>query len=413
MYCRWHTAVLPNRTLTKGITHVITAFANSNLFTTDPPGEYVPFMNLTAIRAMFDPYTRVCMAVGGWGETEGFGKGAATEESRKLFAKNVALTVKRLGYDCVDIDWEYPGGNGADYKTNPNSNKTSEIETYPLLLAEIKKAIKCKELSIAVPGLQRDMMGYTKETVQQINKAVDFVNVMTYDLMNRRDSVTTHHTSVAGSLTSIKTYLALGFPAKKLNLGFAFYAKWFLTAEGKTCDTPTGCPTEVLEAEDGTDTGKSGAVTFEASNFAPVPVDLTESPGETCGGGTWYKCPGTLCCGQYGFCGNTTAHCGLGCQSGYGTCTGPSTTDSLKRALASSRYDKTNGADWFWDNTTSMFWSFDTPTGIAEKFEQIVDPENLGGVFAWSLGEDSFDWGRLKTMQKAVSILHGVPQNKH
>ncbi|RKK09351.1 hypothetical protein BFJ63_vAg10892 [Fusarium oxysporum f. sp. narcissi] len=26
------------------------------------------------------------------------------------------------------------------------------------------------------------------------------------------------------------------------------------------------------------------------------------------------------CCSQYGYCGNTTAHCGTGCQKSYGVC---------------------------------------------------------------------------------------------
>ena len=55
-----------------------------------------------------------------------------------------------------------------------------------------------------------------------------------------------------------------------------------------------------------------------ASNV-PQPTGPATTDG-TCGitnGGTmcgdWYKGP---CCSQYGFCGNTSAHCGTGCQSG-------------------------------------------------------------------------------------------------
>jgi len=258
-------------------------------------------MNLAAVRAMFDEGTKVCMAIGGWGDTDGFSVGAATDVSRKLFAKNVATTVERLGYDCVDVDWEFPGGNGEDYKKNPNSNKTAEIGTYPLLLSEIKKAINHHELSIAVPALERDMIAYTAEQVPKIDKVVDFVNVMTYDLMNRRDHATTHHTSLAGSLAAINTYISRGMSAHKMNLGFAFYAKWFTTAKGTACTQPIGCPTELLEAADGTDTGKSGAMTFEASNFASVPSGLTDSPDGTCGAGSSHKCTGNACCGQYGY----------------------------------------------------------------------------------------------------------------
>eukprot|EP00834_Sanchytrium_tribonematis_P001308 NODE_31_length_37178_cov_0.413576.p7 type:complete len:462 gc:universal NODE_31_length_37178_cov_0.413576:25333-23948(-) len=42
------------------------------------------------------------------------------------------------------------------------------------------------------------------------------------------------------------------------------------------------------------------------------------------------KCATGLCCSQYNYCGNTAAHCGTGCQSGFGTCTStpPSPTPS-------------------------------------------------------------------------------------
>ena len=75
------------------------------------------------------------------------------------------------------MDWEYPGGNGADYRQNPNSGKTDEIVNFALLLKEIKAAIGSKELSIAVPGLEGDMIAFTSEQVPLINAAVDVVNV--------------------------------------------------------------------------------------------------------------------------------------------------------------------------------------------------------------------------------------------
>jgi hypothetical protein len=40
---------------------------------------------------------------------------------------------------------------------------------------------------------------------------------MTYDLMNRRDNVTNHHSSVAGSEDTIRNYLAIGAPPEKMN----------------------------------------------------------------------------------------------------------------------------------------------------------------------------------------------------
>lgn len=147
----------------------------SDLFTSG--GQYTPFMTVESVRALFDDGTKVCMAIGGWGDTSGFSAGSQTEQTRQTYAKNVAAEVERLGYDCVDVDWEYPGGNGEDYKSIPNDQKVGEIDSYPLLLAEIKAAIGDKELSIAVPGKEGDMIAFTAEKVPSINEAVDFVNV--------------------------------------------------------------------------------------------------------------------------------------------------------------------------------------------------------------------------------------------
>jgi hypothetical protein len=40
---------------------------------------------------------------------------------------------------------------------------------------------------------------------------------MSYDLMNRRDNVTNHHSSVVDSIQTIKNYLAIGAPPQKMN----------------------------------------------------------------------------------------------------------------------------------------------------------------------------------------------------
>lgn len=370
--------------------------------------------DLTAVRSMFDNGTKVCMAIGGWGDTEGFRAGLASNESRALYAKNIATTLDNLGYDCIDVDYEYPGGNGYDYKQVPNSQLTSEIETFPLLLADIKAAIGSKELSIAVPGKEVDMIAYTAEQVPAINEAVDFVNVMTYDLMNRRDNVTKHQTDIVGSLAAIDAYLARGMAASKLNLGFAFYAKFFALAANTTCTTPTGCPIALAENAEGQDTGTSGATTFELSSY-PVEVNassLTTSTDGSCGTGTSFMCASTgtggPCCSQYGFCGNTSAHCGTGCQSDYGTCTAASTkttAESFADALANGQTDTERGGQWYVDTETNLFWTWDTPELMAQKFTDIVDARGLGGVMAWSLAEDSYDWSHLLAIQKGVAAL--------
>ena len=41
-----------------------------------------------------------------------------------------------------------------------------------------------------MPGRKVDMIAFTKEQGPKIFESVDMVNVMTYDLMNRRDNAT-------------------------------------------------------------------------------------------------------------------------------------------------------------------------------------------------------------------------------
>lgn len=356
-----------------------------------------------------------CMAIGGWGDTDGFRKGSATKESRKAFAQKVSQTMVSLGYDCVGLDWEYPGGNGQDYKTNPNDN--AEVVNYQLLIAEIKNAIGMKELSISVPGLERDMIAFTNITVPFLAQFVDDVHVMAYDLMNRRDTVTRHHTSVAGASAAIQAYIDRGFSPLQLNLGFAFYAKWFTLLDGASCITPEGCPTAVMEdPRFGTDTDLSGSVTFESSNYVDLtgahPANLTDSPDGSCGVGTTYRCHLGNCCSTSGYCGQTSDFCGTGCQpdyspdfSGSSSCKDPTTTaagpvsiqEQFSQVMANGGlYDPEQGAHYYIDAANNKFWSWDAPTEIHDKYQKIIHRFGLSGGFVWSLDEDSHSWEHLR-----------------
>ncbi|PGH11150.1 hypothetical protein AJ80_07252 [Polytolypa hystricis UAMH7299] len=403
----WHQTRLPDLSITKGINCVIMAFANSTLFTTSPAGNFKPFMPVSDMRARFEPSTKVMIAIGGWGDTAGFSKGVVDEASKQRFAKNVGDMLISVGADGVDIDWEYPGGNGADYKTIPNSQKAGEVEAFPLLLSKIKDTIgKDKLLSVAVPGKEIDMIGFTPATAPKIWQCVDFVNVMTYDLVNRRDSMTGHHTSREGSLSAIKKYISLGLETRKINLGFAFYAKYFSTAPASNCATqPISCAMLPLEQENGLDSSKSGVVTFEYRNLVPVPNNLALSSSGNCGADVNAKCSNGACCSSDGWCGNTIQHCGLACMTGYGNCPGVSASASYQKALKYGQTDAVQGGQYYWDSEANLFWSWDTPELIAQKFEKIVTPLQLGGVMAWSLGEDTFDWSHLKAIQKGIGAI--------
>ncbi|KAE8148113.1 putative class V chitinase [Aspergillus avenaceus] len=347
----WHSKTLPEASSASALSHLVVAFAKSTFFNEPELNKTKPFTTSQELRSKY-PSSKIMIAIGGWGDTNGLSDGAKDEASRKQYAKNVAAYVDHFGFDGVDIDWEYPGGNGDDYKKIPNEQKKGEIETYPLLLQAVREALpKDKVLSIAVPGRKPDMIAYTKEQSGKIWESVDHVNIMSYDLMNRRDAVTAHHSSVQGSLEVVKRYKELGLDGKKINLGFAFYAKFFETQPNCTEAKPLGCPVAVLEdPATGADTERSGAVTFEKEPFAK-----------------------------------------------------PEVLKSWETAKGAAKADDVAGGQYAYDPATHYFWTWDTPTFMERKFKDIVDAEGLGGVFVWSLGEDSAAWDHLKVLNDGAA----------
>lgn len=253
-------------------------------------------------------------------------------------------------------------GNGEDYKQIPNSEKAWEIDAYPELLAEIRAAIgPSKLLTAAVPGLERDMLAFTKTSLPRIYRSVDFVNVMTYDLVNRRDTVTNHHSGLDGSIAAIHSYLDSieGAHPQDLNIGLGFYVRWYRVAADDPCDHAPHCWAELMEDPvTGADLGKAGAFSWHDE----VPTELA---------------------------------------------------DSFARALKLGRDDFTEGllrGHFYVDTQEHIFWSWDTPQTMVSKLEEMFDffttidynERDIGGVFAWGLGEDAPRFEHLKAVNKML-----------
>lgn len=338
------------------VTHVALAFMASGLFNgkNEDRVDWPLFTTVEQTRHQFSPLAKILVAIGGWGDTAAFEHGARTTSSRQQFARNVAAMVQATGADGVDVDWEYPGGNGEDYKTVPNSQKEWQIEAYPLLLAEIRRALgPSKVISAAVPGKPGDMLAFTSVTIPRIMAQVDFLNVMTYDLLNRRDTVTKHHSGVANSLEAVDAYIAAGCSPDRINFGLAFYVKYCKT-EHKSClehvrntGSALGCPTLLMEdPKTGADLGGAGAFSWHDS----VPDDVR---------------------------------------------------DSFTRAKKNGKYDKDEGGYYYWDEKYDLWWTYDTPRAIVQqKFPRVLEARHLGGVFAWGIGEDGPDFKHFGAMTK-------------
>jgi GH18 family chitinase len=102
-------SVVPELTLVENVTHVALAFMRSEIFNEENRTTWPLFTTVDEVRTKFMNGTVVQVAIGGWGNTDGFEQAARTEDSRRLFANNVKAMIDKTGADGVDIDWEYPG----------------------------------------------------------------------------------------------------------------------------------------------------------------------------------------------------------------------------------------------------------------------------------------------------------------
>ena len=199
----------PSMMLPKYITHLNFAFldldSNGDIVLTD---EYADFQIATlpelsglsyaepyagVIGALFilklkNPHLKVGVSVGGWGRDANFPIVSADKNKKENFANNIVKFIEYLGYDFVDIDWEYP-------------STSADTENFTLFLKAIREKLdaleqklgKHYELSIAMSAspTMMDKIQYVK--VLQI---VDFSNMMTYDLAGGYNSYTAHHTAL-------------------------------------------------------------------------------------------------------------------------------------------------------------------------------------------------------------------------
>ena len=97
--------------------------------------EWPLFTTVAEVRSKFAEGTKIQVAIGGWGNTEGFSTAARTSKSRKLFAENVKAMIDATGADGernaslmrvstneigIDMDWEYAGSESSRLSSWPN-----------------------------------------------------------------------------------------------------------------------------------------------------------------------------------------------------------------------------------------------------------------------------------------------------
>lgn len=173
------------------------------------------------------PQLKVMVSVGGWGGCATCSGMFDTASRRTTFVKTAVQLLKDYNIDGLDLDWEYPaieGYPGHQFLPQDKNNFT-------MLVKELRAEMGNDHLlSFAAGGFTQ----YLEQSIEwnAVIPKVDFINLMTYDLVGGYSKVTGHHTALADYMPGqestakcVDWLLQKKLPSGKFIIGAAFYAR--------------------------------------------------------------------------------------------------------------------------------------------------------------------------------------------
>jgi chitinase len=210
------------------LTHIIYSFLKlqNDTLTFHNEQQRKSLQQLVALKKEY-PQLKIMVSIGGWGGCAPCSDLFSSAEHRSVFAKTSVALFKEYNIDGLDLDWEYPAIEG--YPGHKYDVK--DRENFTLLVAALRKEMGTDYLlSFAAGGFVQ----FLEQSIEweKVIPLLDFVNLMTYDLVGGYSTVTGHHTPLSdyqkdqqSTEKCVNWLLNKKMPAEKLIIGAAFYAR--------------------------------------------------------------------------------------------------------------------------------------------------------------------------------------------
>ena len=197
-----------------------------------------------------NPHLVILPSIGGWTLSDPFFTLAADTNLRKRFVDSALQFLRDYPmFDGIDIDWEFPGGEGANSELGSAADKTN----FALLMKDLRSGLNTLsqetgrnyQLTAAV-GAGPKKIANTDYTAAE--PYMDYIFAMTYDYYGAWNNQLGHHTGLyAGeyeknegfsAAASVENLLDAGVPASKIVVGFAMYGRGWKGVNGVSNHQP-------------------------------------------------------------------------------------------------------------------------------------------------------------------------------